>query len=83
VTRLLVLLAALRRPRTFSRLALIYVIGMIFLFVCLIGGIPRLPNAPAHPLANPSAKLPQARTLPPGLAEEMRKRMNNRHYGPR
>ena len=39
MTRLMFLIVWLRGPGTFRRLALFYVVGMLFLFYCLIGGL--------------------------------------------
>jgi len=83
MTRLMFLLAALQGPRTFNRLAFLYVAGMLFLFFCLIGGWPHVPASPARPLAATYNQMPKPQPPPSNLADEMRKRTNNRQYGPR
>ena len=84
MTRLMFLLAALQGPRTFNRLAFFYFAGMLFLFLCLIGGWPRVPASPAQlPAAYNQTPKPQPQHALANLAEEMRKRTNNRQYGPR
>jgi hypothetical protein len=78
LTRLMFLLAALKGPRTFNRLALFYVLGMLFLLFCLIGGLPHVPASPAHAVQSPYAAMPKP--LPSNAAEELHKRMDNRQY---
>ncbi len=80
MTRLMFFLAALRGPRSFTRLALFYLAGMLLLLFCLIGGIPRVPSLPAHAVASPYAAMPKPKPVPSNAAEEMRKRLSNREY---
>jgi len=81
MTRVMFFLAALRGPRAFTRLALFYLMGMLLLLFCVIGGIPHVPASPAHAIASPYAAMPKPKPVPASAAEEMRKRMNNRQYG--
>jgi hypothetical protein len=76
MTRLTLLIAALRGPRSFSRFAFFYVAGMLFLFYCLIGGLPHVPASPAHSIKSPYPAMPQPKPVPANAAEELRKRMN-------
>ena len=80
MTRLAFLIAALRGPRTFSNFALFYVLGMLFLLLCVIGGIPHIPTSPAQPVRSPYAAMPKPNPVPSNAAEEMRKRTLNRQY---
>jgi hypothetical protein len=74
------LVAWLRGPRGFSRLALFYVLGMLFLFYCIIGAFPRVPSSPAHAVKSPYSAMPKPKPVPANAAEELRKRVNR---GPR
>jgi len=80
MTRLIFLIAWLRGPGNFRRLALFYVAGMLFLFYCLIGGLPHVPASPAHAVRNPYPDMPRSNPFPPDMAEQLRKRING---GPR
>jgi hypothetical protein len=81
MTRLMFLFAWLQGPRVFSRFILFYVLGMLFLFYCLIGGLMSyVPAAPAHAIQNPYPPMPKPNPIPPNTAEVMRRRMNS---GPR
>ncbi len=80
MTRLVFLLASLKGSRSLNRLALFYVAGMLFLFCCLIGGLPRMPSAPAHPGAKNISAMPKPQPVPANAAEELRKRIDR---GPR
>jgi len=66
--------------RVFSRFILFYVLGMLLLFYCLIGGLSYVPAAPAHAIKSPYPAVPKPNPIPPNTAEVMRKRMNS---GPR
>jgi hypothetical protein len=80
MARLAFLIAWLRGPRSFNRFALFYVIGMLFLFYCLLGGLPHIHAAPAHAAVSPYPAMPNPQPGPANAAEELRKRINN---GPR
>lgn len=80
MTRLMFLLAWLQGPRVFNRFLLFFAIGMLFLFYCVIGGLPHVPAAPAHVIASPYPSMPKPNPVPSNTAEVMRKRMNS---GPR
>ena len=80
MTRLMFFLAALNGRRTLTRLALFYVVGMLFLLFCLIGGLPHVPSSPAHAVVRPYAAMPKPKPVPANAAEGMRKRLNNRQY---
>jgi hypothetical protein len=73
-------IAWLRGPRTFRRVALFYVVGMLFLFFCLIGGLPHVPASPAHAVKGLYPAMPKPNPIPPNTAEVLRKRLNS---GPR
>jgi hypothetical protein len=73
-------IAWLRGPRTFRRVALFYVVGMLFLFFCLIGGLPHVPASPAHAVKGLYPAMPKPIPIPPNTAEVLRKRLNS---GPR
>jgi hypothetical protein len=80
MTRLMFVIAWLRGPRTFRRVALFYVVGMLFLFFCLIGGLPHVPASPAHAVKGLYPAMPKPNAIPPNTAEILRKRLNS---GPR
>ena len=80
MTRLMFVIAWLRGPRTFRRVALFYVVGMLFLFFCLIGGSPHVPASPAHAVKGLYPAMPKPNPIPPNTAEVLRKRLNS---GPR
>ena len=80
MTRLMFLIAWLRGPGASRRFALFYVAGMLFLFYCLIGGLPHVPASPAHAVKSPYPDMPKPNPVPPNTAEVLRKRMNS---GPR
>ena len=48
MTRFLFFFSWLLGPRVASRFILFYVLAMLFLFYCVIGGWPQVPAAPAH-----------------------------------
>jgi hypothetical protein len=73
-------IAWLRGPGTFRRVALFYVVGMLFLFFCLIGGLPHVPASPAHAVKGLYPAMPKPNPIPPNTAEVLRKRLNS---GPR
>jgi hypothetical protein len=73
-------IAWLRGPGTFRRVALFYVVGMLFLFFCLIGGLPHVPATPAHAVKGLYPAMPKPNPIPPNTAEVLRKRLNS---GPR
>ena len=77
MTRLMFLIAWLRGPGTFRRFALVYVVGMLFLFYCLIGGLPHVPASPAHAVKSSYPPMPKPNPVPPNTAEVLRKRMNS------
>ena len=78
MTRLMFLIAWLRGSGTFRRFALFYVVGMLFLFYCLIGGLPRVPTSPAHAIKSSYPEMPGPSPIPSNTAEVLRKRMNSR-----
>jgi hypothetical protein len=81
MTRLMFLFAWLNGPGAFSRFILSCVLGMLFLFYCLIGGLTSyVPAAPAHAIKSPYPPMPKPDPIPPDTAEVMRRRMNS---GPR
>jgi hypothetical protein len=80
MTRLIFLFTWLHGPRVFSRFILLYVLGMLLLFYCMIGGLQHIPASPAHAVKSPYPAMPKPIPVPPNTAEVMRKRMNN---GPR
>ena len=80
MTRLMFLFTWLQGPKVFSRFILFFMLGMLFLFYCLIGGLPYVPAEPAHALKSPYPAMPKPNPVPPDTAEVMRKRMNS---GPR
>jgi hypothetical protein len=73
-------IAWLRGPGTFRRVALFYVVGMLLLFFCLIGGLPHVPASPAHAVKGLYPAMPKPNPIPPNTAEVLRKRLNS---GPR
>ena len=77
MTRILFLFTWLRGPRFASRFILFYVLAMLFLFYCVIGGWPHVPAAPAHPIQSPYPPMPKPNPIPPNTAEVMRKRMTS------
>ncbi|MDQ1470509.1 MAG: hypothetical protein QOJ99_1989 [Bryobacterales bacterium] len=77
MTRLAFWIAALRGPRSLSRFALLYVAGIVFLFFCLIGGLPRIPISPARAVPSPYAAMPQPNPVPANAAGELKKRLNS------
>lgn len=80
MTRLMFLFAWLQGPKVFNRFLVFFALGMLFLFYCVIGGLPHVPTAPAHAIASPYPPMPKPNPVPPNTAEVMRKRMNS---GPR
>jgi hypothetical protein len=80
MTRLIFLLAALRGPGAFGRLAFFYVLGMLFLLLCILGGLPHIPASPAHAVSSPYAAMPKPVPIPSNAAQEMSKRLENRTY---
>jgi hypothetical protein len=56
---------------------LFYVLGMLFLFYCLVGGLPHIPSAPAHAAISPYPPMPTPLPIPANAAEELRKRIEN------
>ena len=80
MTRLMFLFAWLQGPRVFNRFLLFFALGMLFLFYCVIGGLPHFPAAPAHAVMSPYPPMPKPNPVPPDTAEVMRKRMTS---GPR
>ena len=80
MTRLMFLFTWLQGPRVFSRFILFFVLVMLFLFYCLIGGFSYVPAAPARAIKNPYPAMPKPNPIPPHTAEVMRKRMTS---GPR
>ena len=77
MTRILFLFTWLLGPRFVSRFILFYVLGMLFLFYCVIGGWPNVPAAPAHAIQSPYPPMPKPNPIPPNTAEVMRKRMTS------
>ena len=80
MTRLIFLLAALRGPGALGRLAFFYVLGMLFLLLCILGGLPHIPAAPAHAVPSPYAAMPKPKPIPINAAQETRKRLDDRTY---
>ena len=80
MTRLMFVIAWLKGPGTFRRVALFYVVGMLFLFFCLIGGLLHVPASPAHAVKGLYPAMPKPNPIPPNTAEVLRKRLNS---GPR
>jgi hypothetical protein len=80
MTRFMFLFTWLQGPRVFSRFILFFMVGMLFLFYCLIGGLSYVPAAPAHAIKSPYPAMPKPNPIPPNTAEVMRKRMTS---GPR
>ncbi len=80
MTRFMFLFAWFRGPRVFSRFALFYVLGMLFLFYCLIGGWPHVPASPAHAVKRPYPAMSKPNPIPANTADVLRKRM---YSGPR
>lgn len=80
MARLMFLIAWLRGPGSFTRLAFFYVLGMLFLFYCLVGGWPHVPASPAHAVKSPYTAMPKPKPVPANAADELRKRLNS---GPR
>jgi len=77
MTRILFLFTWLFGPRFVSRFILFYVLAMLFLFYCVIGGWPQVPAAPAHAIQSPYPPMPKPNPIPPNTAEVMRKRMTS------
>ena len=77
MTRILFLFTWLFGPRFASRFILFYVLAMLFLFYCVIGGWPQVPAAPAHAIQSPYPPMPKPNPIPPNTAEVMRKRMTS------
>jgi hypothetical protein len=77
MARLMFLIAWLRGPGSFTRLALFYVLGMLVLFYCLVGGLPHIPASPAHAVKSPYAAMPKPNPVPANAAAELRKRLNS------
>jgi hypothetical protein len=77
MTRLMFVIAWLRGPGTFRRVALFYVVGMLFLFFCLIGGLPHVPASPAHAVKSLYPAMPKPNPIPSNTAEVLRKRLNS------
>jgi len=77
MTRILFLFTWLFGPRFASRFILFYVLAMLFLFYCVIGGWPHVPAAPAHAIQSPYPPMPKPNPIPPNTAEVMRKRMTS------
>jgi len=80
MTRFMFLFTWLQGPRVFFRFIFLFILGMLFLFYCLIGGLSYVPAAPAHAIESPYPAMPKPNPVPPNTAEVMRKRMNS---GPR
>ena len=77
MTRFLFFFTWLLGPRSVSRFLFFYVLGMLFLFNCVIGGWPNVPASPAHAIQSPYPPMPKPNPIPPNTAEEMRKRMTS------
>jgi len=77
MTRILFLFTWLFGPRFASRFILFYVLAMLFLFYCVIGGWPQVPAAPAHAIQSPYPPMPKPNPIPPNTAEVMHKRMTS------
>jgi hypothetical protein len=77
MTRFLFFFTWLLGPRSVSRFLFFYVLGMLFLFYCVIGGWPNVPESPAHALQSPYPPMPKPNPIPPNTAEVMRKRMTS------
>jgi hypothetical protein len=71
------LIAALRGPQKFNRFVLFYVVAMLFLFFCLIGGVPHIPSSPAYAPRSPYPEMPKPNPVPNNAADELRKRINS------
>ena len=77
MTRFLFFFSWLLGRRAFSRFLFFYVLGMLFLFFCLIGGWPHVPASPAHAVQSLYPPMPKPNPIPPNTAEVMRKRMTS------
>ena len=78
MTRILFLFTWLFGPKFASRFILFYVLAMLFVFYCLIGGMKSyVPAAPAHAIQSPYPPMPKPNPIPPNTAEVMRKRMTS------
>jgi hypothetical protein len=77
MTRLMFMFTWLQGPRVFSRFILFFIVGILFLFYCLIGGLSYVPAAPAHAIKSPYPAMPKPNPIPPNTAEVMRRRMNS------
>ena len=77
MTRILFFFTWLFGPRFASRFILFYVLAMLFLFYCVIGGWPQVPAAPAHAIQSPYPPMPKPNPIPPNTAEVMHKRMTS------
>ena len=78
MTRILFLFTWLFGPKFASRFILFYVLAMLFVFYCLVGGMMSyVPAAPAHAVHSPYAPMPKPNPIPPNTAEVMRKRMTS------
>ena len=77
MTRFLFFFSWLLGPRVFSRFLFFYVLGMLFLFYCVIGGWPHVPGSPAHAVQSPYPPMPKPNPIPPNTAEVMRKRLTS------
>ena len=78
MTRILFLFTWLFGPRFASRFILFYVVGMLFVFYCLIGGMKSyVPAVPAHAIQSPYPPMPKPNPIPPNTAEVMRRRMTS------
>ena len=78
MTRILFLFTWLFGPRFASRFILFYVLGMLFVFYCLVGGMMSyVPATPARAIQSPYPPKPKPNPIPPNTAEGMRKRMTS------
>ena len=78
MTRILFLFTWLFGPRFASRFTLFYVLGMLFVLYCQVGGMMSyVPAAPAHAIQSPYPPMPKPNPIPPNTAEVMRKRMTS------
>jgi hypothetical protein len=77
MTRFLFFFSWLLGRRAFSRFLFFYVLGMLFLFYCVIGGRPHVPASPAHAIQSPYPPMPKPNPIPPNTTEVMRKRMTS------
>ena len=78
MTRILFLFTWLFGPRFVYRFILFYVLAMLFVLYCLIGGLGSyVPAAPARAIQSPYPPMPKPNPIPPNTAEVMRKRMTS------